>query len=135
VASGAALVRDLRAAGVKVTSPMDVVALADDAEPTVTRLLREAGRATGEILATVVNFFNPNALVIGGQLSLAEPFVSSVRAVVYERCLSMATEDLQVRTTNAGHLVGVVGGAQLALEQVLDPRRVNELIEKRALTV
>jgi predicted NBD/HSP70 family sugar kinase len=130
VASGAALVRDLQAAGVDVASPLDVVILARDAEPTVTRLLREAGRATGEILATVVNFFNPDAMVIGGQLSLAEPFVSSVRAVVYERCLSMATDALHIRTSKAGHLAGVIGGAQLALEHALDPQRVNEQIEK-----
>jgi predicted NBD/HSP70 family sugar kinase len=129
VASGAALVRDLNAAGVPVASPMEVVAMAGDAEPTATRLLREAGRATGELLATVVNFFNPDALVIGGQLGRAEPFVASVRAAVFERCLPMATENLQVRTSRTGHLAGVMGGARLMIEHLLAPERVNEEIE------
>ncbi|TDV44808.1 ROK family transcriptional regulator [Actinophytocola oryzae] len=130
VASGAALVRDLNAAGVTVGSPAEVVALAGDAEPTATRLLREAGRATGELLATVVNFFNPDALVIGGQLGRAEPFVASVRAAVFERCLPMATERLQVRASRTGYLAGVTGGARLVIEHLLDPERVNEAIEK-----
>jgi predicted NBD/HSP70 family sugar kinase len=130
VASGAALVRDLQAAGVAVETPADVVTLAGDAEPTVTRMLREAGRATGELLATVVNFFDPDALVIGGQLSRAEPFVASLRAAVFERCLPMATENLQVRITQEGHLVGVRGGARLMIEYLLDPERVNMAIER-----
>jgi predicted NBD/HSP70 family sugar kinase len=129
VASGAALVRDLRTVGARVSSPGDVVALAVDADPNATRMLREAGRATGELLATVVNFFNPDALVIGGQLSRAEPFVASVRAAVFERCLPMATENLQVRASRAGHRAGIRGGARLMVEHLLDPRRVNETIE------
>jgi predicted NBD/HSP70 family sugar kinase len=130
VASGAALVRDLNAAGVAVTEPAEVVGLAGDAEPTATRLLREAGQATGELLATVVNFFNPDALVIGGQLSRAEPFVASVRAAVFERCLPMATENLQVRASRTGYLAGAGGGARLMLEHLLAPERVNEEIER-----
>ena len=129
VASGAALVRDLNEAGVAVGDPAEVVALAGDADPMATRLLREAGRATGELLATVVNFFNPDALVIGGQLSRAEPFVASVRATVFERCLPMATENLQVRTTRTGHRAGIRGGARLMIEHLLDPERVNQTIE------
>ncbi|MFL6124396.1 ROK family protein [Actinophytocola sp.] len=129
VASGAALVRDLTAAGAGVRSPGDVVALAVDADPAATRLLREAGRATGELIATVVNFFNPDTLVIGGQLSRAEPFVASVRAAVFERCLPMATENLQVRASRTGHRAGIRGGARLMVEHLLAPERVNETIE------
>jgi predicted NBD/HSP70 family sugar kinase len=114
---------------VPIEHPLDLVIMAGDAEPTVTRMLREAGRATGELLATVVNFFNPDALVIGGQLSRAEPFVASLRAAVFERCLPMATENLQVRSTRRGHLVGARGGARLMIEYVLDPERVNAAIE------
>jgi predicted NBD/HSP70 family sugar kinase len=125
VASGAALVRELAAAGVNVKEPADVVALAGDANPLATRLLREAGRATGEVLATIVNFFNPNALVIGGQLSRAEPFVASIRSTIYELSLPMAIEDLQVLATKTGTRAGVTGAAHLMLEHLLDPERVN----------
>lgn len=131
VASGAALVHELREAGIDVRTPADVVTLAGDADPAATRVLREAGRATGELLATVVNFFNPDALVIGGQLGRAEPFVASVRAAVFERSLPMATENLQVRTSQTGPMAGVLGGARLMIEHLLDPERVNEAIEKK----
>ncbi len=128
VASGAALVRDLTAAGVEVADTAAVVDLARDAEPTTTRLLREAGRATGEVLATIVNFFNPDVLVIGGQFSQAEAFVASIRSALYDRCLPMATEHLQIATTRSGPRAGILGGGHLALEHLLDPERVNAIV-------
>lgn len=128
VASGAALVRDLTAAGVPVTDPAEVVELARDAHPATTRMLREAGQATGEVLSTIVNFFNPDVLVVGGQFSRAEPFVASIRSTLYERCLPMATEDLQVVTTRTGRLAGVTGAAHLMLEYLLAPERVNAAV-------
>jgi predicted NBD/HSP70 family sugar kinase len=128
VASGAALVRDLTAAGVPVTDPASVVDLARDAHPVTTRMLREAGQATGEVLSTIVNFFNPDVLVVGGQFSRAEPFVASIRSTLYERCLPMATEALQVVTTRTGRLAGVLGAAHLMLEYLLAPERVNAAI-------
>jgi predicted NBD/HSP70 family sugar kinase len=131
VASGAALVRDLNAAGVKVRDTAEVVALASDAEPTVTRMLRAAGRSTGEVLATIVNFFNPEVLVIGGQLSRADAFVASIRSTLYERCLPMATEHLQIVTTRTGRLAGVLGGGQLMLEYLFDPERVNAAVDQK----
>lgn len=128
VASGAALVHDLTAAGVPVADPAEVVALARDAHPLTTRMLREAGRATGEVLATVVNFFNPDLLVVGGQFSGVEAFVASIRSAVYERCLPMATEDLQIVTTRTGRLAGVTGAGRLMLEHLLAPERVNAVV-------
>lgn len=128
VASGSALARDLAAAGLPVSDTADVLALASDAEPVSARMLRTAGRATGEVLASVVNFFNPDTLVLGGRLSQAEPYVSSLRAVLYERCLPLATDDLRVAVTTTGRLAGVIGGAHLMLEHLFDPTRVNSAL-------
>jgi predicted NBD/HSP70 family sugar kinase len=129
VASGAALVRDLTLAGQPVYEAYQVVELAGDGDPTATRLLRDAGRATGEILAPVVNFFNPDALVVGGQLSRAQPFMASIRSMLYERCLPMATETLQILTSQTGPLAGVTGGAHRMIEYLLAPERVNAAVE------
>lgn len=128
VASGAALTRALAAEGFDVTDTAGVLALARDAEPVSARMLRDAGRATGEVLATIVNFFNPDRLVLGGSLSQAEPYVASLRSTLYERCLPLATDSLQVVATSTGRLAGVIGGAQLMLEHLFDPERVNASI-------
>lgn len=118
VASGAALVRQLRAEGLDIADATDIVRRARDADPTVARALRQAGRMTGEVLATTVNFFNPDALVIGGQLGRAEPFVAALRSAIYELCLPMAVTELTIDASLAGPTAGIVGGGYLVLDRL-----------------
>ncbi|SHN75542.1 Sugar kinase of the NBD/HSP70 family, may contain an N-terminal HTH domain [Cryptosporangium aurantiacum] len=128
VASGAALARRLQAAGFDVQGTSGVIQIARDAEPVSARMLRDAGRATADVLATIVNFFNPDTLVLGGQLSQAEPYVANIRSTLYERCLPMAVERLVIEPSRAGRLAGVIGGGRLMLEHLFDPVRVNALV-------
>lgn len=118
VASGAALVRQLRAEGLDIADATDIVRRARDADPAVARALRHAGRMTGEVLATTINFFNPDALVIGGQLGLAEPFVAALRSAIYELCLPMAVKELTIDVSIAGPAAGILGGGRLLLDQL-----------------
>lgn len=125
VASGAALVRRLQDDGAAVHGIDDLVALARDAHPEATNLLREAGTRTGTVLATIINFFNPDRLVVGGQLAEADAFVAGVRSAVYTRCAPMVTDHLDVRSTQVGREAGIRGAARTALDHVLAPGAVD----------
>jgi predicted NBD/HSP70 family sugar kinase len=120
VASGAALVDALRTRGLSVTHPKDVTRLVQDGEPVATAATRGAGRAIGEVLAVVVNFFNPQAVVIGGILADCEPLLASMRASLYERCLPLATQTLTIERSSTGVNAGVLGAAQLVIDRILD---------------
>lgn len=117
VASGNALVRRLQDNGVAVANVEDMIALAKDAHPMATRLLREAGSMTGGVLATIVNFFNPDRLVLGGVLSQSEVFVASVRSTLYAECLPMATEHLRVTVSVLPLAGGLVGAGKVFLDR------------------
>ena len=66
-------------------------------EPLAVRMVREAGRALGEVLAGCVNFFNPGVIVIGGDLGEAhEQLLAGVREVIFQRSLPLATRDLRI---------------------------------------
>ncbi|MFJ3379687.1 ROK family protein [Curtobacterium sp. NPDC090217] len=119
VASGAALVRILSAAGVPVTSTADVVRLASDADPEATRAVRLAGRYLGEVLAANVNFFNPDAVYLGGILSTLDPFVAAVRSQLYESCHPLMTQHLVIERASLGADAGLVGAGQFALQRGL----------------
>lgn len=67
------------------------------------------------MLGVVVNFFNPQAVVLGGALAAAEPLVAAVRGVLYERCLPMATAGLEITTTVSGRDAGLLGAGLTAL--------------------
>lgn len=115
VASGAALVAQLG-----VASTADVLAATEDANATVITAVRRAGGLLGEVLATVVNFANPDAVLLGGALAGSEPFVAAVRGALYERCLPLATRRLRIDTVLGGADSGLLGAGSLALESVLD---------------
>ena len=128
VASGAALVRIFRERGVPVTSTLDVIRLATDADPEATRTVRRAGHYLGEVLSANVNFFNPDAVYLGGILSTLEPFVAAVRSQLYEGCHPLATEHLLIERVRLGADAGLVGAGLLALQRAfmtaLDSRSI-----------
>jgi predicted NBD/HSP70 family sugar kinase len=120
VASGAALVAQLREKGIAVRDTTDVMAAAEDGDPTATTAVRLAGLHLGEVLATVVNFANPDAVLLGGVLSGSEAFVAAVRGALYERCLPLATRELRIERVKSGANSGLYGASAIVLDEVFD---------------
>ncbi|HEX4223197.1 MAG TPA: ROK family transcriptional regulator [Pseudonocardiaceae bacterium] len=120
VASGAALVAQLREKGIAVRDTTDVMAAAEDGDPTATTAVRLAGLHLGEVLATVVNFANPDAVLLGGVLSGSEAFVAAVRGALYERCLPLATRELRIERVRSGANSGLYGATAIVLDEVFD---------------
>lgn len=119
VASGASLVRLMRAEGVDdVHSTTDVLALARAADPLATSLVRTAGTHLGQALSGVVNFFNPHAVFVTGSMSASEPFIAAVRSRVYEACHPLATQRLRIESASTGADAILHGAARLALESM-----------------
>ncbi|MEV0369076.1 ROK family transcriptional regulator [Streptomyces sp. NPDC050636] len=118
VASGAAIATALRARGIAVDSTTDILRLVENGEPHATTLVRQAGRDIGAVLAVVVNFFNPEAVILGGALSGAEPLVAAVRGMLYERCLPMATRELTIDAAAGGPDAGLLGAGHAALREL-----------------
>ncbi|MBB3042914.1 MULTISPECIES: ROK family protein [Nocardioides] len=126
LAGGWALVARAQEAGHEVEHVRDLVALALQGDPTARGLLRDGGRALGEVLATAINLLNPAAVVIGGDLAAAFDFhVAGVRESVYALAAPLATRDLQFLAAVHGDRAGVVGCAALALDHVLAPVAVD----------
>ncbi|WP_218040366.1 ROK family transcriptional regulator [Actinomadura sp. WMMB 499] len=115
-ASGAALAAALAAQGIEVDHPARIVDLVADGVPQATSAVRTAGRLIGDVLTALVNFFNPDALIIGGGLSNAEPLVATIRGVIYERCLPLATRNLEIDTSAAGRDASILGAGHLLLD-------------------
>ncbi len=133
IAAGPALARALRDAGVDAASGQDVVELVRSGDAAAARVVRQAGRDIGEVVATVVNVMNPSAIVIGGALADAgESLIAGIREVVYNRSLPLATEHLTITTSRAGERAGVIGAAALAIGHVLSPASIDA--ESLALT-
>ena len=129
VASGAALATELRAMGVDAQGVRDVAREATGGNTRAIRMIREAGRQIGEVLAGAVNLLNPGAIVLGGDVALAAAeLVAGVREAVYERSTVLATNDLRVQTSELNERAGVTGAAVMIIESILLPVAVDEAI-------
>src|SRR5918994_1904829 len=69
IAGGGAMAARLSALGVPAENSRDVVHQVRDGRPEAMRLVRQAGRELGGVLASAVNFFNPGVIVIGGDIA------------------------------------------------------------------
>jgi glucokinase len=133
VASGSALARRLRALGHDTESAIDVVHQVQNGDADAIRLVREAGRLLGEVLAHTITLLNPSVLVIGGELAQAEQqLFAGIREVIYRRSSCLVTERLEIVRTRLGDRAGVIGAAELVLDHRLAAEAVDRQLARRA---
>lgn len=135
---GAALARDATAAARSGRSPVlmslleekgkltaaDVGVAISQGDPQAVQLIRDGGRRVGEVLASLVSFFNPGLIVIGGRVTgLGHALLAEIRGVIYRRSLPLATGNLPIVLSELGEEAGVVGAARLISDAVYDAPR------------
>ena len=85
----------------------------------------------GNVLAKLVNFFNPSLIVIsGGLTNLGERFIASVRETIYHRSTPLATADLVVKKSSLIGKGATMGAAILVLDEIFSHRNVGKLMRK-----
>ncbi|MDA8317015.1 MAG: ROK family protein [Actinomycetota bacterium] len=97
----------------------DVADAASHGDPVAIALIEEAGRRIGLMLATVVNFFNPSLVVIGGGVAQSgDRLLAAIRGTVYRRSLPLATRELLIQRSSLGGLAGVAGASSMVVDQL-----------------
>ena len=97
----------------------DVSRAASFGDPVAVAMLQLAGGRIGSMLASVVNFFNPSLIVIGGGVaSSPDQFLAAIREAVYRRSLPLATRELLIQRSSLGGLAGVIGASSMVVDQV-----------------
>lgn len=131
VASATAVLGRLRTehAALMSESTVDLARLLRNGDPVAVRLIRAAAETIGEVIATLVHFYNPRTIVLGGLITTAsDDVLAGVRGVVYRRALPLATRHLTLTNSTLGPSAGLAGGAVAGLEHVLSPAGISELV-------
>lgn len=98
-------------------SAEDVGNAARAGDPGSIEIIRDSGLKVGDVLAGLVNFYNPDMIVIGGGVSnLGNLLLSSIRQAVLNRSLPLATSNLDIVFSRIGEDAGVIGAAHLAMD-------------------
>src|SRR3954452_25384205 len=108
----------------------DVARAASFGDPVAVALLGDAGRRVGSMLASIVNFFNPSLIGIGGGVANSpDQLLAAIRETVYRRSLPLATRDLLVQRSSLGGLAGVIGGSAMVVDQLFARDSIGRWLE------
>jgi predicted NBD/HSP70 family sugar kinase len=98
----------------------DVIEAVAEKDPEAVELMRDCGSAIGSVLAGLVNFFNPQRIVLGGiGAQVGDVLLASVRQAVYRNSLPLATRVLRIENSQLGLNAGLVGAAILAADDAV----------------
>jgi glucokinase-like ROK family protein len=107
----------MRASNGGVLRPEDVNAACREGDPAALDIIRESGKMIGDVLASLVNFFNPSHIFIGGGISnFGNHLLVAIRQAVLQRSLPLATTHLSIKFSRMGSKVGIIGAISLALD-------------------
>ena len=110
----------------------DVARAASFGDPLAVSLLQVAGHRVGLMLASVVNFFNPSLIVVGGGVAQSgDQLLAAIRETVYRRSLPLATRELAVQRSSLGALAGVIGASTMVLEQLFSRDSLAQWLRER----
>jgi glucokinase len=94
-----------------------VTELAHDGDGAAIEVLRLVGSRLGVAIASLVNIFNPQVVVVGGGvIGAGELLLGPAREQVLARALSPSRDQVQVVAAGFGVEAGMVGAATLALD-------------------
>jgi predicted NBD/HSP70 family sugar kinase len=118
LASGPALVALLRPSHGEGLTVESIISMARDGDPGARRVIADAGRAVGRVVAGLCNLFNPEMVVVGGDLSTAgELLLDPLRESIDRYALPTATERLEVVAGELGDRANLLGALALAIAQ------------------
>jgi glucokinase-like ROK family protein len=104
-------------------TPEDVGHASRAGDAAANAIVQGSGTLIGQMLASVVNFFNPSHVFVGGGVTRIGPlFLAALRQSVYQRSLALSTRHLEILYTPLGDQAGLIGAGVLAMQETLRGR-------------
>ncbi len=104
----------------KAIEAKDVGLAAQHGDAVAVDLLTQSAKLVGSALASLVNFFNPSLILIGGGVPEAgDLYLAEIRQAVLRRSLPLATRELRIMSSPLGDESGLRGAAFLVIDELL----------------
>lgn len=121
----ASILTDLCGGQVDLITAQMLTQAAQQGDVLAGRVLAEMGAFLGIAIATLVNLYAPQIVVLGGPVSQAWPFfIEPLRERVHRHALGLLARDLRLEQSVLGSDAGPVGAATMISAQL------NELLER-----
>jgi glucokinase-like ROK family protein len=119
------LARRLAESGADALQAKDLADAAQHGDALAVEVFARAGQYIGGMLATIVNFYNPSLVVLGGGVTaVGDLLLASIRQTVYRRSLPLATRDLRIARSALGDKAGLHGAAFVVIDELFSRNRL-----------
>ena len=90
-------------------------------DPLCIEIIEEIGTKLGRYVAGLINLFNPELVVLGGQVAEAEGFILlPIRSAVRKYSLNLVNKDTQIVLSKLKNKAGIVGACMVARSRLFD---------------
>ena len=84
-------------------------------------IVEDVGMLLGRWLAGLINLFNPDLVILGGPLSLAQDYLRlPVKSAMKKYSLNLVNQDTELKISQLGERAGLIGACMLTRSRVLD---------------
>ncbi|SFC58588.1 ROK family protein (putative glucokinase) [Parapedobacter composti] len=98
----------------------DIIEAANNDDTLAIELITEAGEKIGKAMATLVNLFNPELIILGGALAATGDYIKlPIKNALNKYSLSLVNNDTQLTISQLGDKAGIIGACLLVRDRLL----------------
>ncbi len=102
---------------------MNVVQAANMGDQYSISMLANVGQWLGKGMAYLIQIFNPESIILGGQISEAKHFIlPPIQQAIHIFCNPELGNEIEIKVSELGSQAGIQGVAALLLERILDKK-------------
>jgi len=99
----------------------DIIEATNMEDPLCIEIIEEVGYKLGKYIAGLINIFNPELVVIGGQVSETEGFIMlPIRSSVRKYSLSLVNKDTRIVSSKLKQKAGIIGACIIARSRLFE---------------
>jgi predicted NBD/HSP70 family sugar kinase len=99
----------------------DILDAIEKEDVTAIECVEEVGATLGRAIAGLINIFNPDMVIIGGRLSVAERYLMPpLKITVNKLSLNLVNSDTVIKVSRLGKTAGAIGASLLAKSRLLN---------------
>lgn len=99
----------------------DIIKATNMEDPLCIEIVEEVGYKLGRYIAGLINIFNPELVIIGGQVAETEGFIMlPIRSSIRKHSLNLVNKDTRIVTSKLKNRAGIIGACMIARSRLFN---------------
>jgi predicted NBD/HSP70 family sugar kinase len=101
--------------------PHIVIDAANKGDQYAINILSQVGENLGKAVATLIQLFNPEIIILGGKIAEAKQYITiPMRHAINTYCMTRIRENTKILPSTLGNSAGILGSASIVIENTFE---------------